>query len=98
MDTAKPTKRTCKNGHTYYKSSECPVCPICENQRKPENGFLSEIAAPARRALENNEIYTVEKLATFSEKEILSFHGMGKSGIVKLKAILKKNGLHFKAR
>ena len=96
MGTAKPTKRTCENGHVYYKSSECPICPLCEDQRKPDEGFLSEIAAPARRALEDNKINTLEKLATFSEKEILSFHGMGKSGLIKLKTLLNKKGLHFK--
>lgn len=96
MGTAKPTKRTCENGHVYYKSSECPICPLCEDQRKPVDEFLSEIAAPARRALENNKINTLEELATFSEKEILSFHGMGKSGVIKLKTLLNKKGLHFK--
>lgn len=23
------TFRTCKNGHNYNKSSDCPTCPIC---------------------------------------------------------------------
>lgn len=97
MGAVKPTKRTCENGHVFYKSSECAICPICENQQKPEDGFLSEISAPARRALEKNKIHTLQELSTFSEKEILSFHGMGKSGIIKLKDALKSKGLHFKA-
>lgn len=30
---AKKTLRTCKKGHRYYKSSDCPVCPACEKER-----------------------------------------------------------------
>ena len=33
----KGSKRVCPNGHTYYKSSDCPVCPICENEKKQES-------------------------------------------------------------
>ncbi len=100
--SSKPTKtseenlKTCKKGHQYFKSSDCPTCPICEKERKPKDGFLSLLGAPARRALENNGIKTLEKLSTFSEKEILEFHGMGPSSIPKLLLALKKEGLEFK--
>ncbi len=90
------TKRTCKNGHTYFKSSDCPVCPICENQREPEADFLAVLSAPARRAMENNDINSLVKLAKFTEAEVLAFHGIGKSVIPKLKEVLKKKGLTFK--
>jgi predicted RecB family nuclease len=90
------TKRTCPNGHQYYKNSDCPVCPVCERERKPENSFLSLMAAPARRALENNNITTLQQLAAFTEKEILSFHGMGKSSIPRLQKFLTEQGLSFK--
>ncbi|MES2573492.1 MAG: RNA polymerase alpha subunit C-terminal domain-containing protein [Bacteroidota bacterium] len=92
----KKTLRTCKNGHQYYKSSDCPVCPKCENERKPESGFLEKISAPARRALENNGIKTLKELANFSEKEILEFHGLGPGSIPKLKEELSKKGLSFR--
>ncbi|MDM5333802.1 RNA polymerase alpha subunit C-terminal domain-containing protein [Ureibacillus composti] len=88
--------RTCKNGHNYYKSSDCPTCPTCENMRKPENGFLSLLSAPARRALENNGITSLEQLSTYSESEILQFHGMGPASLPKLKNALQENGLSFK--
>lgn len=26
----KKSLRVCKNGHQYYKSSNCPICPLCE--------------------------------------------------------------------
>lgn len=92
----KKTLRTCKNGHKYYKSSDCPTCPVCEKENKPEGGILSLLSAPARRALENNNIVSVQQLSKLSEKEVLSFHGIGKTSIPILKEALAKNGLKFK--
>lgn len=90
------TLRTCKQGHQYYKSSDCPTCPVCEEQRKPADGFLSTLSAPARRALENKGIATVKQLAKFSETEILSLHGMGPGSMPKLRIALQNAGLSFK--
>src|SRR5687768_12350286 len=90
------TLRTCEKGHKYYKTSDCPTCPICEEKRKPKNSFLSLLPAPARRALENNNILTLKQLSNCSEHEILSFHGMGPSSIPKLKSLLTQKGLSFK--
>jgi hypothetical protein len=92
------TLRTCENGHRYYKSSDCPTCPICESEKAPKNGFLSLLVAPARRALENQAIDSLEKLALFSEEEILQIHGMGPSSIPKLREALKNKGLSFKEK
>jgi len=89
-------RRVCENGHVYYKSSDCPVCPICEKEREPTVGFLSELGAPARRALEGAGITTPELLSKYSEKEILKLHGMGPSSMPKLKDALKRSGLNFK--
>jgi DNA-directed RNA polymerase alpha subunit len=90
------TLKTCKKGHQFYKSSDCPTCPTCEKERKPDSGFLSQLSAPARRALENNGINTVEQLSKYTEKEILQFHGMGPASIPKLRAALEEAGLAFK--
>jgi uncharacterized protein YdhG (YjbR/CyaY superfamily) len=95
---AKKNLKTCKKGHQFYKSSDCPTCPICEEERKPKDNFLSLIGAPARRALEREGITTLEILSTFSEKEILALHGMGKSTIPKLNDLLSKAGLLLKKR
>jgi predicted RecB family nuclease len=95
MAIAKKNLRTCKNGHQYYKSTDCPTCPICEKESKPKEGFLSLLGAPARRALVNNGITTLDQLSNFSEKEVLKFHGMGPSTIPKLRAALKEEGLEF---
>lgn len=96
--TPKGNLRICSKGHKYYKSSDCPTCPVCEEKRKPENGFLSELSAPARRALENNKIKTLKQLSEFSEKELLKFHGMGPASLPKLLKALKKEGLSFKKK
>ena len=97
MKTEKSLK-TCENGHTFYKSSDCPTCPICEEERKPNDNFLALIAAPARRALETNGITKLQQLSEYSEKEVLNFHGMGKSTIPKLQKLLSDKELTFKSR
>jgi predicted RecB family nuclease len=96
MTTENSNLRTCINGHQYYKSSDCPTCPICEEERKPEEGFLSLLAAPARRALESKGITTLDQLSTYSEYELLELHGMGPSSIPKLRKALESEGLTFK--
>ena len=96
MPTTKSTFRTCKNGHQYYKSSDCPTCPICEALKKPQEGFLSLLSAPARRALEHAGILTLKKLSTYTEKDILKLHGMGKASIPILKKALSGEKLSFK--
>jgi predicted RecB family nuclease len=92
----KKTARTCPNGHRYYKSSDCPTCPICEQDRKPASAFLSLLSAPARRALENKGITTLQALSEYTEAEILHLHGMGPASLPKLRACLQENGFAFK--
>ena len=89
--------RTCEKGHKFYKSSDCPACPVCEEKRKPSGEFLATLAAPARRALENNGITNLHQLSTFTEAEILKLHGMGKSTIIRLRSVLAENNLSFKS-
>jgi DNA-directed RNA polymerase alpha subunit len=98
MFKSKGTLRTCKNGHQYYKSSDCPTCPFCEKERAPKKGFMTELSAPARRALENMGIKTVKKLSTYSEKEILALHGLGSGSIPKLRKALREQDLTFKKK
>ena len=96
--TTQKTLRTCSKGHPYYKSGDCPTCPVCEEERKPKDGFLSLLSSPARRALEHNGITSLKQLSGFSEKEILKLHGLGKASIPKLKEALKEKGLSFKTK
>jgi uncharacterized protein YdhG (YjbR/CyaY superfamily) len=93
---SKRIKKKCPMGHIFYKSSDCPTCPICANNDKAKEGFLTVLSAPAQRALINANIHSLKILAQHSESEILALHGIGKSSIPKLKEELKKNRLKFK--
>lgn len=90
------TKRRCKNGHFYYKSSDCPVCPICAKNNKPEAGFLSILPGPAVRALTNAGITTDKKLISSTEEGLLQLHGFGPGSIAKLKEYLQQLGKDFR--
>ena len=98
MRTTLKNLRVCSNGHKFYKSSDCSVCPICEKERKPFSDFLSILGAPARRALENEGIDSLKKLSAYTEADILKLHGMGPSSIPKLKDALKEKKLAFKKK
>lgn len=88
--------KICKKGHHYFKSSDCPTCPICEEERKSEAGVFACLSAPAQRALKNNRITSLEELSKYAEKEILKLHGVGKTSIPTLKNLLSEKGLSFK--
>lgn len=92
------TQRTCPNGHRYVKSSDCPTCPVCEKERKPQGNFLSLLSAPARRVLEAEGITSLKALAERSEREVLALHGMGPGSLPKLRSALKAEGLFFRTK
>lgn len=92
----KPTLKTCEKGHIFYKSTDCPSCPTCDAENRPESGFLSLLSSPARNALIHEGIVTLEKLSGFTEKEILSIHGIGPASMPTLRSSLKEEKLQFK--
>jgi hypothetical protein len=98
MPALKKSLKTCPKGHRYYKSSDCPTCPMCDAEKKPENGFLSLISAPARRALENEGIHTLQQLSKYSEAELMALHGFGKSTLPKLESALRTKGLSLRKK
>ncbi|MES1249067.1 MAG: hypothetical protein ABUL46_00205 [Chitinophaga rupis] len=66
------------------------------HQATATTGFLTTLSAPAVRALQGKGITSEKKLARYTEKEILSLHGLGPGSLPKLKTALKKAGLSFK--
>jgi DNA-directed RNA polymerase alpha subunit len=95
MADSQKRAKICDKGHTFYKSSDCPTCPICAQENKPESGFLSRLSSPARNALLHNKITTLEQLSKYTEKDILKLHGMGPTSMPILKKALQENGLSF---
>ncbi len=96
METSKKNLKTCSKGHQFYKTTDCPTCPVCEKENKPKEGFLSTLGAPARRALEREGITTVLQLSKWTKTDILKLHGMGPGSLPKLQEALKAEGLSFK--
>ncbi|SDY26417.1 hypothetical protein SAMN05421736_101810 [Evansella caseinilytica] len=96
MAPSKKTLRICEKGHKYYKSSDCPSCPTCEQEQKPDTGFLSRLSNPARTALEHEGLTSLQKLSTYTEREILQFHGIGPRSMPILRDELQSQGLAFK--
>lgn len=87
---------TCRYGHQFLKSSDCPVCPVCEKKKADKTGIFSSCSAPARRALESRKINSLNKLSGYREAEILSWHGIGPASLPALKKMLLLAGLRFK--
>ena len=89
--------RACPKGHAFYKTSDCPTCPVCEATKvKAADGFLSKLGAPAYRALKSADLLTLKKLSKRSEAELLELHGMGPASLPALRAALKDEGLAFR--
>ncbi|RID82428.1 hypothetical protein D1953_18305 [Peribacillus asahii] len=93
---AEKSLRVCEKGHKYYKSSDCPSCPTCDKENKPESGFLSKLSSPAKNALVNKGIATLQKLSKYTEKEILKIHGIGPASLPIMRTSLEEEGLSFK--
>ena len=92
---AEKTLRTCPSGHQYWKSSDCPVCPICEKSRSLGDDVLNKLGAPAKRALANAGIGPLSDFSKFTENEIASLHGIGPNALAKIKAVMAANGISF---
>ncbi|UCZ55083.1 RNA polymerase alpha subunit C-terminal domain-containing protein [Bacillus shivajii] len=94
--TVEKSVRVCEKGHKYYKSSECPTCPICDKESEPNSGFLAKLSSPARNALIHEGIETLDELSKYTEKEILKIHGIGPASLPTMRTSLEEEGLSFK--
>ena len=68
-----------------------------KQREEQQNDFLPQLSAPARGALQNSGIKSLQQIAKYTEAEILELHGIGKTAIPKLQNILKEKGLSFKS-
>lgn len=78
-------RKKARRTHPIFKNMNRNSTPISQE-------VLSSLGAPARRALQHHQIASLETLATYSEKELLQMHGLGKSAIPKLEAALQRAG------
>ncbi len=85
--SSKPNSNVSKKKQAFQK--------LRGNETIKPNGFLTELSAPARRALANKGIDSLAALAKYSEKEIRRLHGIGKTSIPILKQALAEEGLSF---
>jgi hypothetical protein len=86
-------RKVCAAGHVFYKTPNCNSCPKCEALRRPVEGFMAQLAAPARRALEGAGLTTLARLLRTSEAQLLELHGMGPNAVRVLRAELAKGGM-----
>lgn len=90
-------KKTCSNGHTFYKTTDCPTCPKCEALRiKSKGADLPKIGAPATRALGRIGVECLSQLVDHSENDLLALHGFGQKALGILKSELKSRGLSLR--
>jgi hypothetical protein len=88
-------KQTCVHGHSFEKTTDCPVCPTCERLRAASGPF-PKIGAPATRALENAGVGGPAELTEWSERDLLALHGMGPKAVRILREHLASEGLALK--
>ncbi len=87
--------KTCQKGHKFYKSSDCPTCPICVKD-VPYGEFPIDLSRPAVRALLSAGITKLKDLSKYTEKEILELHGIGPTAIPILKNAMHAKNITFK--
>ena len=64
--------------------------------RKTSDGIFAGLGNPAKRALANAGVNSLQKLSSYTEKEVLKWHGLGPSSIPVLKKLLEEKSLSFK--
>jgi hypothetical protein len=97
----KAAYRVCSRGHRYLKTPSTSACTVCwpgQAAKKRASDLPTELAAPARRALDAASITSLAQLARGSESEVLELHGMGPSAIRIIRSAMKARGLSFSGR
>ncbi|MEN9922601.1 MAG: hypothetical protein RIS09_115 [Actinomycetota bacterium] len=96
----KPLSKTLLKKLIRARLSQCPVKKGLVDLKQYESKDLVwrelKLAAPARRALIDNKIFTLKDLSRFTENEVFRMHGIGSNALATLKVALKKHQLGFK--
>jgi uncharacterized protein YdhG (YjbR/CyaY superfamily) len=96
----KPLSKTLLNKLIKARISQCSVKQgkIKLEKYQELDGYWREIgiAAPARRGLVDNKIYTLVQLKKWSEKDFMKIHAMGPSAAKIIKAEMKRKKVQFK--
>lgn len=64
--------------------------------KKTSDEIFAGLGNPAKRALANAGVDSLQKLSSYTEKEVLKWHGLGPSSIPVLKKLLSQYNLDFK--
>lgn len=95
----KPLPKTLLKKLIQARISECPIRQGKVDLKKYESKDSVwrdlKLAAPARRALVDNKIYSLKELANYTEHEVLEMHGVGLNALNVLKKALKNKNLRF---
>lgn len=92
----KKTKRPSATKTVVNTKKPTAKAVTSKQKNSGQDNLFAMLSAPAQRALKNAGINSLKKLAQYSEKEILTLHGMGPSSIPKLENILQSEELAFK--
>ena len=84
----------CTHGHTFTKTSFCPVCPVCSKLELEHiyGDDFPRIGAPALRALQSAGITTLSQVLSYSDQDLLALHGFGPRALRILKERLRELG------
>lgn len=75
----------------------CDPVEVAEFDYSSLSADFAGLGKPVQRALIKAGLNTPVKLARKTRQEFLSLHGVGKTSLPKIEAILKKKSLKFKA-
>ncbi|MCT4560300.1 MAG: hypothetical protein N4A41_02895 [Crocinitomicaceae bacterium] len=82
-------ERICSNGHRYEKTSDCPVCPRCEQLLWVGSQWVG-LANPAKRALAAHGVEDYSDFIKYTREEVASWHGIGPNALKKIEEKLKE--------
>ncbi|CAN5143521.1 hypothetical protein BH09BAC6_BH09BAC6_24810 [soil metagenome] len=64
-------------------------------KEKSSSGPFDQLSKPARRALANAGVKTLQQLSALTEQEFMHLHGIGKTTLPILKTAMAANNLSF---